>query len=79
MQCLQEQVYRRVFLAGGTIGRLSEEIYREVAYIAYHFSWSRNEIMSMCHNERRKWVSLIADMNRRINDTMRKKYETQER
>jgi len=42
-------------------------IYREVAYIAYHFNWSKQEIMTMPHHERKKWISEIADINNQIN------------
>jgi hypothetical protein len=40
-----------------------------VAYIAYHFNWSKREIMEMPHKERRKWIAVIADMNRQVNDS----------
>jgi hypothetical protein len=71
---LQEQVYRRVCPPGGTLGRLSEEIYREVAYIAYHFHWSKRDIMDMTHRERRKWVSEIAGLNVQINENNERSY-----
>jgi len=41
---------------------------QEVAYIAYHFHWSRAEIMNMSHRERRRWTEEVARINRAIND-----------
>jgi hypothetical protein len=37
-----------------------------VAYIAYHFHWANDQIMSMEHAERLAWVKEIADINRRL-------------
>ncbi|MBN1423920.1 hypothetical protein JXA88_05120 [Candidatus Fermentibacteria bacterium] len=53
---------------GGTLGYLPERIYREVAYIAYHFHWPRPDIMSMTHKERQRWVKEIACINNRMNN-----------
>ncbi len=39
---------------------------RELAYLAYHFHWSRDELLSLPHAERRLWVEEIG----RINDTI---------
>ncbi len=44
----------------------SQAIFEEVAFIAYHFHWSREEIMTMPHAERRRWVEQISDINRRL-------------
>jgi len=44
-----------------------EPLRREVAYIAYHFHWTRDDIMEMPHPERARWVSEIAYINGRVN------------
>ena len=49
------------------IGEPSQRIFEEVAYIAYHFHWSRAEIMELDHLERRRWVAEIAQINERRN------------
>lgn len=41
---------------------------REVAYIAYHFHWPREEIVEMPHLERQRWVKEISRINQEIND-----------
>jgi hypothetical protein len=37
-----------------------------VAFIAYHFHWSKGEILEMPHAERVEWVGQISTINRRI-------------
>jgi hypothetical protein len=43
-------------------------LFGEVAYVAYHFHWPYDQIMRLEHHERRRWVSEIAEINRRLND-----------
>ncbi len=45
-----------------------ERIYEEVAFIAFHFHWSREEIMSMPHNERQRWCNEISKINHKRMD-----------
>ena len=45
-----------------------ERLYEEVAYIAYYFHWSVDQVFEMEHVDRRRWVNEIAKMNKRIND-----------
>jgi len=40
-------------------------LYEEVAFIAYHFHWSCQEILQMEHRERRRWCEEISKINRR--------------
>jgi hypothetical protein len=42
---------------------------QEVAYIAYHFHWPRDEIMQLSHLERHGWVKEISRINQEINDS----------
>ena len=37
----------------------AETIYEEVAYVAYHFHWSREEILDLEHAERARYVDQI--------------------
>jgi hypothetical protein len=45
-----------------------DRIYEEVAFIAYHFKWSHEEIMEMEHGDRRRWCEEISKINRRQNE-----------
>lgn len=44
-----------------------ERLYQEVGFIAYHFHWSREEILSLPHKERHRWVKEISEINKKIN------------
>lgn len=45
-----------------------KELYEEIAFIAYHFKWSHDEIMAMEHGDRRRWCEEISRINRLLND-----------
>jgi hypothetical protein len=48
-----------------------DRIYEEVAFIAYHFKWSHEEIMNMEHRERRRWCEEISKINGKLNEVTR--------
>jgi hypothetical protein len=45
------------------LDRLAEE----VAFLAYHFHWSHDEVMALEHTDRRRWVAEISALNQRMN------------
>ncbi|HEX4460892.1 MAG TPA: DUF6760 family protein [Polyangia bacterium] len=49
-----------------------EQIYQEVAYIAYHFHWPLDDILKMEHDERHIWLREIARINREINEARKR-------
>ncbi len=46
-----------------------DQLHDEVAYIAYHFHWPKEEITQMSHLERHRWVEEISRINRENNET----------
>ncbi|MER6559231.1 DUF6760 family protein [Streptomyces sp. NPDC001027] len=46
----------------------ADRIHEETAYVAYHFHWSRDQILDLTHAERARWVSEIARINTRLNE-----------
>ena len=40
----------------------------EVAFIAYHFHWELDEILSMEHRDRQKWCEEINKINSKMNE-----------
>ncbi|MFN3202999.1 MAG: DUF6760 family protein [Bradymonadia bacterium] len=46
-----------------------DRIFQEVAYIAYHFHWTADDILAMEHRERQMWIREISAINREINDS----------
>jgi hypothetical protein len=45
-----------------------DKMAQEVAYIAYHFHWTKDEIERLSHLERHRWVKEISSINKEIND-----------
>lgn len=52
---------------GGILSYPLERLYQEVAYIAYHFHWSLDDILGLEHKERQIWVREISEINNQIN------------
>ena len=46
-----------------------KSLYEEVAFIAYHFHWQPEAILSLEHPERRRWVQEISTINQQMNET----------
>lgn len=46
----------------------ADRLYREVAYVAYHFHWSPDAILDLEHPDRLRYVAEIADINRRLGE-----------
>ena len=44
----------------------ADRLYEEVAYVAYHFHWSMDDILDMEHPTRLRFVQEISKINRRI-------------
>jgi hypothetical protein len=42
-------------------------LYEEVAFVAYHFHWGADAVLSMEHADRRRWVREISAINERRN------------
>ena len=53
---------------GGIAGYPLAQLYREVAFVAYHFHWSHAEIMEMEHADRQRWAAEISGINREMNE-----------
>jgi len=39
-----------------------------VAFIAYHFHWSQEDVMRFEHLERQRWVREISTINQRMSE-----------
>ena len=46
----------------------SDRLFEEIAYIAYHFHWSLDDILDLEHSLRRRFVEEIGHINQRLND-----------
>ncbi|WP_367872632.1 DUF6760 family protein [Trinickia violacea] len=68
MPALRKEIRSGGRRIGGAIGYPLDQLYEEVAYVAYHLHWPRSQLMKLDHLERHRWVSEVAKINRRIND-----------
>ena len=46
----------------------TDQLFEEVAFVAYHFNWSHDTILEMPHWERRRWCEEISRINERMNE-----------
>lgn len=59
MSPLSTAIRSTVSFGGGVISYPSSQLYEEVAYVAYHFHWPREDILDLEHYERQRWVKEI--------------------
>jgi len=50
----------------------SDRLHEEVAYVAFHFHWQRDDILRLEHRERQRWVAEIARINQRLSEGERR-------
>lgn len=43
-----------------------DRLYEEVAFIAYHFHWSHEEIINLEHRDRQHWCEEISKINQHL-------------
>ncbi|MEC4017972.1 DUF6760 family protein [Streptomyces sp. H27-D2] len=43
-----------------------DDLYAEIAYIAYHFHWPPSEILALEHPERRRYIGQIRTINQHL-------------
>lgn len=48
----------------------SDQLFEEVAYIAYYLHWPYDQVMQLDHHERQRWVSEVARINEHVNGEM---------
>lgn len=46
-----------------------------MAFIAYHFHWSQEELMNAEHRERRRWCEEISRINRKLSEEPENMFE----
>lgn len=47
-----------------------DRLFEEVAFVAYHFHWSHDEILTMPHWERQRWCEEISAINDRLSEAI---------
>ena len=66
MSPLQYPIHSGAKSSGGVLSYPSDKLYEEVAFIAFHFHWSQNEILNLEHATRQRWVAEINKINQQL-------------
>jgi hypothetical protein len=45
-----------------------DQLYEEMAFLAYYLHWSPDELMSMDHRERQRWCREVSNINRKLGE-----------
>ena len=51
---------------GGIAGYPLDDLYEEVAFVAYHFHWSLSEILELEHGDRQRFIEEISAINKEM-------------
>lgn len=46
-----------------------DSLFEEVAFVAYHFHWSLDEILALPHGDRQRFIEEISAINRQMNES----------
>lgn len=65
MPSLYAGVCCKTTVSGGVISYPSSQLYEEVAFIAYYFHWSQDDILNLEHKTRQRWVTEINKINQK--------------
>jgi hypothetical protein len=49
-----------------------EALFREMSFISYYFHWGKEDVLSLSHNDRRRWCQEISDINASLNPSDKK-------
>lgn len=63
MSSLSPSACRGVRFSVKVLSYPSSQLYEEVAYVAFHFHWRREDILELEHFERQRWVAEIGKIN----------------
>jgi len=56
------------------IGYPSDTLFEEVAFIAYYLHWPHEQIMSLDHRERQRWVAEVSRINQQLNESAKSEF-----
>jgi hypothetical protein len=66
MPPLPKPFLRGIHLVGGVLSYPSEQLYEEVACVAFHFHWSLEDILELEHSERQRWITEIGKIQHKF-------------
>ena len=63
----------RKFYYGGLRLYPKDALYKEMAFLAYYFHWSSEDVLRLDHQSRRRWCREVSDIHREVNPSKEKK------
>lgn len=60
------------FYQGGISSYPQNELYEEMAFLAYYYHWGHEEILNLPHAERRRWCEEISAIHKARNTSSTK-------
>ena len=54
------------FISLGLVLYPQEQLYQEMTFLSYYLHWSRNDVMALSHQERRRWCSEVSAVNKKL-------------
>ena len=54
------------FIGLGLVLYPQEQLYQEMTFLSYYLHWSRDEVMALSHQERRRWCSEVSAVNKKL-------------
>ena len=60
------------FIGLGLVLYPQEQLYQEMTFLSYYLHWSRDEVMALSHQERRRWCSEVSAVNKKLSGNDKK-------
>ena len=54
------------FISVGLVLYPQEQLYQEMTFLSYYLHWSRDEVMALSHQERRRWCAEVSAVNKKL-------------
>ena len=54
------------FINLGLVLYPQEQLYQEMTFLSYYLHWSRDEVMALSHQERRRWCAEVSAVNKKL-------------
>lgn len=50
-------------------------MYQEMTFLSYYLHWSRDEVMRLNHQERRRWCREVSAVNQKLSSSEKNSFE----
>ena len=63
------------FVGLGLVLYPQERMYQEMTFLSYYLHWSRDEVMRLNHQERRRWCREVSAVNQKLSSSEKNSFE----